>query len=172
MAARRGRCFRLEICRKRAGTWTLEPARPLGRTLDGAHGDHGWAYVGNRGRQPGLPRSQLSFGRQAPPAGASVGARHQRPVRIVSGRLARYPPLARSQPLGRALSIGSSHRRGCRKHRPIASSRQKAMACIRSRSVPCMRESSSPGISGLRQAARPWSGWKSGSDIPTRVSRG
>ena len=56
--------------------------------------------------------------------------------------------------------------------RPIASCRWKATACTRSRSVPCMRESSSPDISALPPAARPWSGWSSGSDIPTRASRG
>ena len=41
MAARRGRCAALEVCGKRTGAGTLEPARPLGRTRDGAHGDHG-----------------------------------------------------------------------------------------------------------------------------------
>ncbi|KGJ66828.1 hypothetical protein BJA5080_03447 [Bradyrhizobium diazoefficiens SEMIA 5080] len=77
MAASYSRCFRLDICGKRAGTWTLEPAWPLGRTLNGAHGDYGWTYGRGRHRQPGLPRPHLSFGRQTPPAGASTGARHQ-----------------------------------------------------------------------------------------------
>ena len=60
----------------------------------------------------------------------------------------------------------------CRRRRPTASCRRKAMACIRSRSAPCMRASSSPDISALPPAGRPWSGWNSGWDIPTRVSRG
>ncbi|MEY9371902.1 hydrogenase-4 component F [Bradyrhizobium diazoefficiens] len=77
VAASYSRCFRLDICGKRAGTWTLEPAWPLGRTLNGAHGDYGWTYGRGRHRQPGLPRPHLSFGRQTPPAGASTGARHQ-----------------------------------------------------------------------------------------------
>ena len=58
-----------------------------------------------------------------------------------------------------------------RRLRPIVSCRRKATACTRSRSVRCMRESSSPAISALPPAARPWSGWSSGWDIPTRASR-
>ena len=49
---------------------------------------------------------------------------------------------------------------------------RKATACTRSRSVRCMPASSSPDISALPPAARPWSGWNSGWDIPTRASKG
>ena len=82
------------------------------------------------------------------------------------------PPLARSQPLGRALSAGRSHRRVVDDGALPLPRRRKAMACIRLRSAPCMRASSSPDISALPPAGRPWSGWNSGWDIPTRVSRG
>ena len=37
---------------------------------------------------------------------------------------------------------------------------------------PCMPKSSSPGISGLPPVVKPWSGSRSGWDIPTRASRG
>ena len=123
--------------------------------------------------QPGLPRSHLILrsARHHPPA-LRLERAVQRSVRVVGGRLARYPPLARSQQLGRAISAGRSHRRVAGSLRPIASCRWKATACTRSRSVPCTRELSSPDISGLPQAARPWSGWNSGWDIPTRASRG
>ena len=115
MAACRGRCSPLEICGDRVGAGTFELARLLGRTLNGAHGNHGGRYGGNRHRQPGLPRSHLSFDRQASPARASTGASGARSVRVVGARLTRYPPLARSRQLGRALSPGRSHRRSCRK---------------------------------------------------------
>ena len=39
---------RLDICGERTGAWTLEPARPLGRAGDGAHGAAGWTDRGNR----------------------------------------------------------------------------------------------------------------------------
>ncbi len=55
VAASRSRCFRLDICGKRTDTGALGPTRPLGRTLNGTHGDHGWTYGRNRHRQPGLP---------------------------------------------------------------------------------------------------------------------
>ena len=116
-------------------------------------------------------RSYPSVGRHHPPA-----LRLERTINdlfgLIGARPARYPPLARSRPLGRALSaweIASTH---CRRPRPIASCRWKATACTRSRSVRCMRASSSPDISASPPAARPWSGWSSGSDIPTRASRG
>src|SRR5205823_7733229 len=41
MAARGGRCSPLEVRDQRTGAGTLELARPLGRTRNGAHGDHG-----------------------------------------------------------------------------------------------------------------------------------
>ena len=41
LATIRGRCLHLEFCSKRAGTGSLELARPLGGTLNGAYGDHG-----------------------------------------------------------------------------------------------------------------------------------
>ena len=150
----------LEFCSKRAGTGSLEPARPLGRTLNGAYGDHGRADGGNRGRQPGLPRPHLSFDRQASPAGASIGARHPRSVRTGGGRLARIP-------VPGLITIGGVYAfrweiasTRCRKRRPIAFCRRKATACTRSRSVPCMPASSSLGISALPPAEKPWSGWK------------
>ena len=85
---------------------------------------------------------------------------------------ARCPPLARSQPLGRALSAWEIASTPCRRRRPIASCRSKATACTRSRSARCMRVSSSPDISALPPAARPWSGSNSGLDTSTRASRG
>src|SRR5882724_13466716 len=94
MAARHGRCGPVEICSGRAGTGTLELARPVGRTHKRAYGDLGWTDGGNRNRQPGLSRPQLSFGRLASPAGTSAGARHQRSVRIDGVSLARSPSLA------------------------------------------------------------------------------
>lgn len=55
---------------------------------------------------------------------------------------------------------------------PILSSPRSATACIRSPSVRCMPASSNPVISAFPRAARRWSGWSSGSAIPTRASKG
>src|ERR1019366_3413915 len=58
-----------------------------------------------------------------------------------------------------------------RRCRPTDSSTLKARVCIRSRSVRCMRGSSSPVISGSRRAARRLSGSKNASVIRTKASR-
>ena len=112
-----------------------------------------------------------SVGRHHPPA-----LRLERTIHDLFGlfrrRLARCPPLARSQPLGRALSVGRSHRRIAEGRRPTVSSPRKATACTRLRSARCMRASSSPDISALPPAARPWSGWNSGLDTSIRASTG
>ena len=91
------------------GRWTLlglwgEPSTVHMAIMDADGG-------GNRRRQPGLSRPQLSFGRQHHPPALRLERSDPRSVRVVGGRPARYAPLARSQPLGRALSAGRSHRR-------------------------------------------------------------
>ena len=116
-------------------------------------------------------RSYPSVGQHHPPA-----LRLERTIRDLFGLAAegsaRSTPLARSQSLGHALSVGRSHRRLVARRRPIAFCRWRAMGCTRLRLVPCMQGLLSLGTSGLRRAGRPWFGWKNGWDIPTRVLRG
>ena len=154
--------------------WALEPARPLGRAVDACT----WRSCderdrGGRGRQPGLSRSPLSFGRRSttrPRCGWSA------PSTICSGSPPQGLPDTRPwldhDRWGMRFPLRRSHRRMPDDRRPIASCPCTATACIRLRSVRCMRESSSPDISALPRAARPWSGWRSGWDMPTRASRG
>jgi len=86
-------CFGLDICGKRAGTGTLEPTRPLGRTstvhmaiMDGHTAEIATVSLD-------CPdRNYPSVGKHHPPAFA--GARHQRSVRLSAERLARYSPVA------------------------------------------------------------------------------
>ena len=101
------------------GRWSLlglwgEPGAVHMAIIDRTHRGH-------RRHQPGLPRSRLSLGRPAPPAGASARAHHQRPVRTDGRRPAGSPPLARSRPMGRAFSAGRSHRRAVEGRRPTVS---------------------------------------------------
>ena len=156
----------------RTGAWSLEPARPLGRTRNGAYGDHGWTDHGDRGRQPGLPRPHAFL------PSASIIRRHcgwNAPSTTCSD----YPPRARpTRAPGSITTAGAcaSHweiaSTRCRRRRPTVSSPPKATACTRSRSARCMRASSSPDISALPPAARPWSGWNSGLDMSIRASTG
>ncbi len=111
----------------------------------------------------------------------SVGARHAPALRLErddSGSLraagegpARCAALARPRPVGRARAAGLRRRRPGRPARLIPSCRPKARACIRSRSVPCMRGSSNRGISGSPPTGRPSSAWKRGWATCTRGSR-
>ena len=74
--------------------------------------------------------------------------------------------------LGRALSARRSHRRAVEgRALSLPAGGRRRPAPDRGRSGAC-RASSSPDISALPPAARPWSGWNSGWDIPTRASRG
>ena len=113
---------RLDICGERTGAWTLEPARPLGRARNGAHGDHGWTDRGNRGRQPGLPRPHFSFRRQASPAG-TCGWNAPSTTCSDCSRTARPMPAPGSITTAGACAfrweIASTR---CRRRRPTASS--------------------------------------------------
>ena len=55
---------------------------------------------------------------------------------------------------------------------PRRSCRARARGCISSRSVPCMRGSSSPAISGSPRMAKPWSGSRSASAMCIRALSG
>ena len=121
---------------------------------------------GDRGRQPGLPRPQLSLRRPASPAGAAAGAHRQRSVRPSGRGLARSPPLARSRSLGRPLSAWGSHRR-CRTSRALslpargrrrpAPDRGRPRACRhhRARTFPLHRERRDRGPAGAAPGIYP-----------------
>ena len=90
---------------------------------------------------------------------------------FVVRRFARRPALADQNardvrfPLETALAL-------CPTRHLTRSSPSKATAWTKFRSAPCMQVSSSPDISDLQQAAKPWSGWNSGWGTRTKVSRG
>ena len=94
--------WNLQSTNLRTGRWSLLGL--WGDAGDGAHGDHGWTHRRDRGRQPGLPGWTLSVGRRASSAGDPAGAHDPRSVRSDRRRPARPAALARSRPLGRALS--------------------------------------------------------------------
>ncbi len=139
-----------------------EPARPLGRARDGAHGDHARqtaatvVVVSLR-----LPlTARLSLRRPASSAGASGWS-----ARSATCSGLEPPTACRTRGPGStttagpyASRLGRRHPTRCRTVPYLRFSRRKAKACTGYRSAPCMPASSSPDISASPPMAKPWSG--------------